>query len=231
MKQGRIKAWFRRKLKTLSQERWAFVDPNDATKGTWIQERVRSNGKWGVGCRLCAAASKSNGAIGDSTCTLFMNGTVRRRKALFRCQLIRHARSKFHVATLPSGSNPFAPSVEQFQKVLKFVMVHHGAAHEGLDNVGGSAKLRKMIICLAEACKRLDQRFLRDARSITLARDGRKARLSVRFVAVDSSLAVRRGVLGLACEFGTGAAAIAKATANMMEGMATTCEGARCDAL
>ena len=117
--------------------------------------------------------------------------------------------------------------MDDFKRVLDHVVVYGCAISTGVTGVSGSReKLRRMVLCLAEGMKRLDQKFLQHAKSIALSRDGRKCRLSLRFVAVDSKLEVRRGVLGRARDFGSGGESIARATIHMLKDMATMYAGA-----
>jgi len=81
------------------------------------------------------------------------------------------------------------------------------------------------VFCLAEAVKHRHHRYFRDVQSITLLRDARKGRLHIRFVAVDSRLQVRHGFLGAATGFGSGSAAIVKATDLIVSDFATRYAG------
>ncbi len=43
-------------------------------------------------------------------------------------------------------------------------------------------------MCISESMKQLDQEFMMDAQSIAFARDARKSKLVIRFVAVNSRM-------------------------------------------
>ena len=119
----------------------------------------------------------------------------------------RHMKSKMHqkyVASMSSGSNPNAPTPEQFEKVW---MNRKGCASlaapiDGLtlgdyEHHRPSAKVRCMIWCIAEA-KRVEFRScLRTAVSATLTQDVRQEMLLVRMTACDAALNQRSGMVGL----------------------------------
>ena len=67
---------------------------------------------------------------------------------------------------------------------------------DGLDGVGRTRKIRRMVWCLAEAARRLDRKWLLKAQCISIMQDGRRGRLLLRYKAATSSLDVRVGILG-----------------------------------
>lgn len=209
---------------------WGLIG-GDRREGTWLRERVSSSGRWGIGCKVCAALARKTRRVPPNV-AVYVHGRLRKASAVQASHLRRHAQCRFHQFAVKAylrqplaGDHPCAPAVSAFRKTLDHILLHRGSAHNGIPEVGQAAKVRKIILCLAEACKRMDQRFLMHAQSIALARDGRKCRLSIRFAAVDAGLRVRRGVLGLSPDFGAGGEAIARATQAMMKSMATKYEG------
>jgi len=138
----------------------------------------------------------------------------------------RHMKSKMHqkyVASMSSGSNPNAPTPEQFEKVW---MNRKGCASlaapvDGLtlgdyEHHRPSAKVRCMIWCIAEA-KRVEFRsFLRTAVSATLTQDVRQEMLLVRMTACDAALNQRSGMVGLVRTMG-GATNLCLATMTAIE--------------
>ena len=191
----------------------------------WLACRKGKDGLWGLGCRTCSAVLEKTGQV-LSNAKPFAQLEVRSPTACQASHLKRHSQSMFHLNGLKlqnagTCSDATSPPREDFLRVLDHVVVHGSAPHSGISDIGAGGKIKNMVVCLAEACKRLDQRFLKGARSIALMRDGRKGRTSVRFVAVDASLNVRRGTLGIAFGFGSGADAILKATDQIITDFAT----------
>ena len=147
--------------------------------------------------------------------------------------LKRHARSKFHESSVkmwtarPDGSHPVAPSKDDFRKVVDHICKHGASAWSSLNDVGGHAKLRKMILVAANACQRKDQLFFKHLASLTVMRDERKTRLLVRFCAADKSFQRRRGIMGIARGFGSKADEVVLATSKIFTDFATVNRGTR----
>ena len=92
-----------------------------------------------------------------------------------------------------------SPTAEQFQVTLEMVTSKGAAAgRNGLASVGKGKNMRTLILCLGESSKRKDQRFMKEARSVTLLRDARDFHLCIRFISVNHRLEIRRGMLGTA---------------------------------
>ncbi len=225
MRRGCVECRFRRSGAKWMKAPWGLLDRDDPAKGTWLLMR-RSSGGFGIGCQPCARMAKARGSFPPGSRD-FVKGTVRLPSVFQASHLKRHADSNFHKlsvkAWLKRGDvDPTAPDVSQFRLVLDHVLMHHGkCSNAHMVKVGGRGKVKRMLLCLAEGCKRQDQRFFKDVQSVALARDARKSRLAIRFVAVNSKLQTRSGLLGLAPDFGTGSAAITRATANLLREFST----------
>ena len=88
--------------------------------------------------------------------------------------------------------------------------------------------MEKMLWCLREAKQARDRFFLKRAVSIALHQDAAGRRLLVRFLAADSELRVRTGVLGHVhyLKYGSGAEALIKSTQAVVRKFCTSSEGA-----
>lgn len=212
---------------------WGLLLPDELGHGSWLEECF-TDGQWGLRCKACAAEYKRS-ASAPAKIRDFVEGTVRLRSALQKSHLRRHSCTKFHKASVAAllgrrtadTATATAPSVADFQRVLAHVVQHGAAPNAGLPEVGRGEKARRMACCLAEACKYFDQKFFKHVQSVALMRDARKGRLHLRFVAVDSNLKVRRGLLGVASNFGTGGQAIHDATSKIMHDFATRYQGTK----
>lgn len=81
-----------------------------------------------------------------------------------------------------------------------------------------SSKLnKKLLYCLREAMRALDQEAFANAYAMTLLRDERKGRIAIRFRACGLDLQVTSGSLGQERDAGTGALNLVKATARIMQ--------------
>eukprot|EP00959_Pyramimonas_sp_CCMP1952_P050332 1051809-Pyramimonas_sp.AAC.1 len=76
---------------------------------------------------------------------------------------------------------------------------HKGRASgdDGAPGVGRRKKVTRLKHCPGEACRRITQRFLRKASSMTPMQDVRQQYLGARFRAATPDLKVRSGFLGL----------------------------------
>ena len=199
------------------------MNPSDPASGSWLT--VRGTGpSGGLGCWVCAKAAK--GSPAPSTLETYVKGTVNKA---FVSHLRRHATTKFHKAACKSaatGGLVGVPNILEFSTVLDHVVKHNGAAgRDGIASIADGNKVRRMIMCLAEACKRTDQVFMKRLRSMALIRDARHGRLSIRFVAVNDQLECRSGLLGYAIGFGSTSEDILAATKQVMETFSTKYHG------
>ena len=135
--------------------------------------------------------------------------------------LEHHARTAVHTRAInqmlgrPVPEAQTAPSKEDFEKV-------YDCCRAAVSLRAGSGeikrgKFRRMVWCLAEAKRDLDRRALKAASVIALQQDGRGDRLLLRFAMCAPDLSIRRGCLGHAKGYGTGHAAIARATAEIVD--------------
>jgi hypothetical protein len=135
------------------------------------------------------------------------------------CNLVEHQQSVAHsiaskmTVKLPAGTLPaHAPSKDDFAKVWDFLARHHSHGRAGIPGIGTWKKTRRMEWCLAEARRVLDRRFMSTATVASLMQDGRGHNLLIRMVATSKHLDVRRFVMGLERDCGSGAAAVRDAT-------------------
>ena len=187
----------------------------------WLEpRRLDREMGWQFVCSTCSALRGSAAAVSFPLPLRSFN-------------LLRHQRRAVHIAGVhrwlglsPGAVGPPAgPSLEAFAQVWD--MLRRGTAvDKGLDGVGSAKKLSKMRWCISEALRRLDRKALGNAKCISLSRDERDGRLSIRYSAADAELNRRRRWLGQARGFGTGAAAITEATATVIRLLATPGYGA-----
>lgn len=209
---------------------WSFIDARKPALGSWITTHHAAG--FALGCAVCAKAAQRSHHI-PVAILKWSCGQISNHSAAQPSHLRKHAASTFHTQSVAlyfgdaNGNHPLAPPICKFEAVLQHVAKHNAAAHSELPDVGKSKKMVKFVLCLGEACKRLDHMFFKDVRSVSLARDARKGRLSIRFVAVNKSLECRAGVLGVGLDFGSGGEAIAIATDDMMIAFSTRYYGTR----
>jgi hypothetical protein len=107
--------------------------------------------------------------------------------------------------------------VKVIDEVMKGV-----SPHAGIEGIGWGKKIRRIVRRPALAVADLDRQFLASADCIALSRDESKGRLVVRFTAGRASdLATREGMFGQARFAGSSGQAIADATGQMLQEMAT----------
>jgi len=135
------------------------------------------------------------------------------------CNLLEHQQGVAHRMScktpvkLPGGTLPaHAPSKDEFAAVWDFMVRHHSHGREGIPGIGTWRKTRRMEWCLAEARRVLDRRFMSTATVASLMQDGRGNNLLIRLVATNKQLDVRRFVMGLERDCGSGAVAVRDAT-------------------
>ena len=157
---------------------------------------LTSNGI-GVGCQICFEAKMSGpfGCFGLKT-----------NAALQASRFKRHHDSNSH--KFAEGCSPTTPSTDEFRQALK------DCASQTF-KLQGSHNM-KLLYCLHEAMRALDQRTFKPGHPMTLFRDERKGRIAIRFRTCDSDLNVRCGTLGQGRDEGTGAQNLVKATAQVM---------------
>lgn len=169
-------------------------DPSQPELGSWLLRVGR-----GVGCHVCKDF-KPNG--------------------LKLTNLQRHARSREHCKGVdvrlgrPSNPRDDAPPVAAFEAVL--ADRQRGVAYRQTARAtAGAEKALQITWCLAEALKDVDRAALRSSQSIAIHQDMRGSLLCIRFCCADSFQA-RRGILGMASDFGTSAAEIRTATLDIV---------------
>lgn len=194
----------------------------------WLEAHFdEAVGAWRYGCFVCRAATSSSSPTSRSSS--FGRSTL---SSLRIDKALRHQTSSAHVENVRrhlSLANEVSlagsPPAEAFSRVWQ--LVREGVAVErGCAGIGSAKKLSQMRWCIAEAIRSLDRDFLRDAVCISISRDERDARLSIRYSATDGKLNTRRRTLGQARDFGSGAAAITAATGSIVKLLATPGHGA-----
>ena len=137
-----------------------------------------------------------------------------------RHNIVRHGKSKLHLANvrdfLHLGSGPVgAPSADEFKATWQ-ALRSGNSGRQGLPGIGDRHKVYKLIWALGEAAMDVDREFLNSGNPvITLHRDERKQKIMIRFTAVNQTLEVRRGCLGIAFNEG-GASGINAATEQLI---------------
>ena len=208
----------RRRVALLRCKRWIKTPDND----TWLQVR-KVNGTWGLGCKFCALVLKKRACMLPKV-TPYAEFSLRSTAACQASHLERHSKPKFHMEAVKlyaAFDDPTAPSLDEFSRVLEHIVKHGAAPHSGIESVGRGQKIQRMVLCLTEACKRLDQRFMKTVKSLALARDERSGRLSIRFIGVNSDLTVRRGMMGVAVGNHSGGDGILRATDRIITDFST----------
>ena len=171
---------------------WKRLQQKWQRKWPWLT----SNGT-GVGCLICHEA-KLRGPFGCFG--------LKTHSALQAFRFKRHHNSNSH--KLAAGCSPTTPSSDEFQEALN-------ACATQTFKLSGSHNL-KLLYCLHEAMRALDQRTFKPRNPMTLFRDERKGRIAIRFRTCDLDLNVRCGTLGQDRDSGTGAQNLVKATAHVM---------------
>ena len=101
-----------------------------------------------------------------------------------------------------------SPPIEEFLDTLQRLCC-------GQPPLRTSSKIGAMQWCLKEALLDIERAFIRRSVTATLCRDERCQRILVRHVAAEPGLQVRRGILGLSKDVGTGAENIVAATSSI----------------
>ena len=113
---------------------------------------------------------------------------------------------------MAASPKPDGPTVKELRKIVKARMTYH-SYRRGIEDVArGRGKQQRYQWCIAEALRRKQRAFLSRAVCIGIAQDARESRLLVRCVAVDDKLTVRRFMLGMLKDYGSGSVAIRDAT-------------------
>ena len=166
----------------------------------------RTEGVWGLGCRVCASAGRPGS---------YATFSIRTKGSLKIANITRHENSREHGDSiykahgLPIQKDTAPPSATWTEALEYF---RQGRSFRALGGkFGVRAKPRKLAWCLAEAMRNIDRNFFKRVASCTILRDESKSQLVVRFIASDAKAVVRRGQLGIAVNFGTGAVSISRA--------------------
>lgn len=195
------------------------VAPGQPELGSWLRGS-EVGGVWGVGCISCRLAGELN-AFG-----LFK---VRTASSLDLAKLQRHANSRQHkhgVQRLFGDKKvefqKSVPSAEDVEQVLRDM--RSGKSYS--QGVYERKKVEKIGWCLSEAVLDRDRRAMRTAQSIAVHQDVCDPRLVIRFSMCSTDFRVHKGVLGMARDFGTTAAALKNATKDILRTFCTPRAGA-----
>ncbi len=151
-----------------------------------------ANGKFGIGCVLCAhATTKYTPHRGSGRSFAQFEIT-----AATGSHLWRHARTKQHRAAMMM--EPAGPTAEEMEACWK--KLQEGGSARDYGQASDCKSLMRW--CLSEAVLERLRGFLRKAKSIVLCRDEREGRLLVRFRAATRDMRCKTGVLGLAKGYG-----------------------------
>ena len=168
----------------------ASLTSDQCRVGSWLEPRLNSKGRWGLGCFVCRKAAQLT-PWGEGRVTTLSLGNVRRHG-----QTKQHQRAAKRAGFdgLDAIDDTAAPAEHLFSKVL-------GARLEGRPLCSkvegmGAWKTTKMTFCLAEAARELARNDLRRAESIALKMDSREGMFLVRYTSCDANLAVSKGLLG-----------------------------------
>jgi hypothetical protein len=153
-----------------------FPRPGSSSE-SWLKCKVKDS-QFFVGCQVCASLPARVGVLAN-----FESGS---EVTLKLASLSKHEASRSHaVALRAQPADPSlaaivadAPPIDDFRVVLD--SLRNGTAPAaGIEGVGARGKLQKMAFCLAEGQKQLIREQLRQATSMTIARDERHKRLLV----------------------------------------------------
>ena len=196
---------------------WLAVSTTKATTGEKLRFRV--------GCAACRTAGVPPHA---GIASAYAKCRVRTPQIK---NLMKHHESALHkesvrkmlgLSPLSADDNNSAPSAEDFAKVWDMVRNHDATGR--VEGVGGRKKCNRMKWCLWQGMRAMDMNFLDDNAldmSIHQVLDERKSRLLCRFIASNSKLYCRHGILGLQRGYGSGSKAIVAATDRMLKIAAT----------
>ena len=202
---------------------------------SWFYTRMSDNGEFQVGCLACYTANRP--------CTFGRLELT--AESLQHSLLMSHHKSDAHRKAVlyllgqgvgPRGENiSGAPSKEQFLQVWNHLCTgssatgsatRTGASRGGVPGVGGKEKVLKMAWCLHAGICYKDRNALMKCSTCQLNRDESAQRLVLGFSCSDDMMNVRAGMLGYCKDFGTGAAAITKATSKAFDIFCTPGYGA-----
>eukprot|EP00959_Pyramimonas_sp_CCMP1952_P466960 9490792-Pyramimonas_sp.AAC.1 len=163
--------------------------------GCWLKSSA-VNGTWAAGCVICKLAKAQ---------TDYADFNV--RSVLDRRKLQKHHVSRSHlssVAKVVGGDVPRAnaPSTLQFKKVLADRLALQSYA-KGSEGVGAGKKVKRLTWCLSEALMDQEREFLRKSVSISWHQDAKAPRLLCQYGAATKDCEHRKGVIGIAQDFGT----------------------------
>jgi len=164
----------------------------------WLEGRSKEDGRFGLGCTVCAAAK--------GVSNMWSRFEVFPKPAgqmYMLSNLLRHSMQKKHRAAAGQADGDMTivrgitvPSRSDFKEVMKALFKRQGFGADGINGVGGYKKVRKLKYCCAEGTRILARNQLRSALTMALHQDVRKARLLVRYTACNAKLEVFSGTLG-----------------------------------
>ena len=195
-------------------EKWARRFPvmnGNPGLGSWLDSKMDVDDQGRkmirIGCKCCSFAKVKVGA--------FPNYEVTALGAMQSSNFFKHERTRFHqkaVASFAAGTTDesiSAPPEQAFNALC--IRIQKGEA------TCSTLKEKAMTWCISEAILSVNQGRVKKAKSVALFRDGRNARLAIRFRAVTCSLDVYSGFLGQEKNYGGSALQIVKATGKVMK--------------
>ena len=161
------------------KQKWLLQLPlPGGRQGSWLTSRLR-DGRWGVGCKVCAAHASSGSHRSDT----YANFTIATSHDIQLIKFRRHQSTERHRQACAAWTREtFEPSSvrprkEEFTNTLKHRL--SGASLRSGIATAGPEKLRRIMFCLAEAKRHMYRERMKSATSIALHTDGRGPRLLV----------------------------------------------------
>ena len=192
----------------------------------WLCSRV-INGKWGVGCKLCARAGCS-GAYGRFSVRTI--AALQMKNFMLHETLDSHKNAVttcMHQTDSDDGENTLgmpAPPYTEFKATWDACKRH--AVDDMHANPNTRHKFRMKRFCLAEGVRMSHRTFLKTATCATVAQDATGNTMVARFISSNHDLDHRQGILGLQRNYGSGHKAVLEATKQMCTDFMTPLHGA-----
>lgn len=168
-----------------------LIDAGDPNSGHWPV--IEDTGM--LGCKVCRKHGQK-GPWADAKVTTVKN-------------MDRHQQTEAHLKAVADHlGKPFyddnigAPSVAVFESVL-LSKVKATSDRKAATREAGPEKVARMVWCMAESYKMYERKFFESDIVMAIYQDARQGILALEYVAVrKSDLEVRRGMLGLAEDYG-----------------------------
>ena len=193
-------------------------DQQHLAAGSWLSFRVlndvmdgssRDDPPWAWGCIVCKTMHPTEAPKMSDDSRAWASFTV--RSSLQLANLRRHHNLPAHKSAVMSYlgmptllSNKGAPSSDMFRKVYADIQKGISPA-AGIQGVGRSTKIWRMVHSLAEALRIEARSFFMNCTTLRMMRDERAGRLFVRLAGATPSLERGSMAIGISKGHGTGA--------------------------